>query len=304
MKKGLPTKLFVNPAAGGGKCRELYPAVVRKLRETGVACDVIVSQFAGEITQVSSELAAHGFETAIACGGDGTVNELINGIAGTGTALGIIPIGTANDFAANMGLSEDIDQVCTIIKERRTRKIDLIRINDDKFFGGTGCVGFDAEIAAFATRRRKGKSNAFLLHVLGGIFKFFFYKAKTVELRFDERNYFGEIMLVAFSNVRSYARRMLITPEAVPDDSLMDICIVKPMPKWKVLSVFPSIYKGTHTNNKEISVYQAESVHVQSVGPVDLYADGDFMATTPFRLKVVPKYLNVIVGPSVLENEL
>ncbi len=290
--------LFVNPFAGGGKSSQLYRSVVRKLRKAGVPCEAIVSQYPGDITQVASELAARGCETVIACGGDGTVNALINGIAGTDATLGIIPLGTANDFAANMGIDRDIDAACTIIRQRQTEKIDLVRVNDDKFFVGTGCVGFDAEVAAFASRRRKEKSNPFLLHVMGGIWKFFFYQTKTVELRFNGKSDFGEILLVAFGNVRSYARGMVITPGAVPNDSLLDICVIRPMSKWKFLYLFPSVYSGTHVDKEEVTVHRAASVHVQSLGPLDLYADGDFMATTPFRLEVMPKHLNVIVGPS------
>jgi hypothetical protein len=124
LKKESGVKLFVNPTAGGGKTSKLYPAVAGKLHQAGVACDMIISQHPGDITEVSSEFAARGCETVIACGGDGTVNELINGIAGTDTALGIIPVGTANDFATNMGIGKDVDLACTMIMERRTRKID------------------------------------------------------------------------------------------------------------------------------------------------------------------------------------
>ena len=276
----------------------MYPVVVRTLREAGVVCSVTISQYPGHITEVSSELAARGHNTVIACGGDGTVNEVINGIAGTRTALGIVPLGTGNDFAVNMGISKDINLACTIIKERRIKKIDLVKVNDDRFFGGTGCVGFDAEVAAFASRRRKEKSNPFLLHVMGGLLKFVSYKPKTVELRFDGQRYFGDIMLVAFSNIRSYAKGMVITPQAVSDDALLDICVVRPMPKWKVLSIFPSVYKGTHVNHKEVTLHRSRTVFVQSVRSMDLYADGDFMATTPFRLEVTPKHVDVIVGPS------
>jgi len=297
LRKPLHANIFVNPIAGGGKCSKMYPVVVRTLREAGVVCSVTVSQYPGHITEVSSELAARGHNTVIACGGDGTVNEVINGIAGTRTALGIVPLGTGNDFAVNMGISKDINLACTIIKERRIKKIDLVKVNDDRFFGGTGCIGFDAEVAAFASRRRKEKSNPFLLHVMGGLLKFVSYKPKTVELRFDGQRYFGDIMLVAFGNIRSYARGMVITPQAVSDDALLDICVVRPMPKWKVLSIFPSVYKGTHVNNKEVTLHRSRAVYVQSVRSMDLYADGDFMATTPFRLEVAPKHLNVIVGP-------
>lgn len=300
MKKGSRATLFANPIAGGGKCRKKYRAVAQTLRKAGVVCDVVTSQYPGEITRISSEVATRGHGTVIACGGDGTVNELINGIAGTQTALGVVPMGTANDFAVNMGIGKDINLACEIIKERQTKRIDLVRVNGDKFFAGTACLGFDAEIAAFASRRRKERSNAFFLHLLGGMLKFVSYKPKTVELRFNGMRYFGEILLVAFGNIRSYGRGILITPGAVPDDSSLDICVVRPMPRWKILYVFPSVYKGTHVNNKEVAVYQAGSVHVQSVGPMELYADGDFMTTTPFRLEVMPKHLNVIVGPSSL----
>lgn len=302
MKKRTHAKLFVNPTAGGGKYRKSYRAVVHRLREAGVLCDVTVSRQAGQITELASEFAARGHETVIACGGDGTVNEVINGIAGTRTALGILPMGTANDFAVNMGISKDINLACAIIKERRTRKIDLVKVNDDRFFGGTGCIGFDAEVAAFASRRRKAKSNPFLLHVLGGILKFISYKPRTVELRFNGERFFGDIFLVAFGNIKSYARGMLITPRAVFDDALLDICVIRKMPKWKVLSIFPSVYKGAHVKHRNVTPYRAGAVYVQSVGPMDLYADGDFMATTPFRLEVLPKRLNVIVGPDVKES--
>ena len=271
---------------------------MRRLREAGIVCDVRVSQYAGQITEFANELAAQGYETFVAFGGDGTVNEVINAIAGTETALGIVPTGTANDFAVNMGISRHIDVACEIIRQRRVRKIDLVNVDHDKFFAATACLGFDAEVAAFASTRRKEKSNAFLLHVLGGILKFFSYKPRTVELRFNGQKYFGEVFLVAFGNIKSYARGMLITPGAVFDDALLDICIIGRMPKRKVLSIFPSVYKGTHVNYREVTLCRARTVYVQSLGPMDFYADGDFMATTPFRLEVVPKHLNVIVGPS------
>ncbi|MES0350296.1 MAG: diacylglycerol kinase family protein [Desulfobacteria bacterium] len=285
--------ILINPVAGGRKCKKLYPAVLRRLGESGVTCDVTVSQYPGQITDLASGLAARGCETVVVCGGDGTVNEVINGIVGTDTALGVVPLGTANDFAANMGI-KDINSACAVIMQRQTKKIDLVRVNHDKFFAGTACLGFDAEVAAFARSRRV---NPLLMHVVGGLLKFFSYKPKTVELRFDGQKCFGDIFLVAFSNIRSYAKGMLITPEAEYDDARLDICVVKAMPKRKVLSIFPSVYKGKHVKYKGVTQYRTEAVFIQSMGPMDLYADGDFIASTPVRLEVVPKCLEVIVGP-------
>lgn len=286
--------ILINPIAGGRKCRKLYPEVVRRLKDSGVTCDMTVSQYPGQITDLASELAVRGCETVVVCGGDGTINEVINGIAGTDTALGIVPLGTANDFATNMGI-KDVDGACDIIKQRQTKKIDLVRVNNDKFFGGTACLGFDAEVAAFASSRTL---SPFLMHVLGGFWKFFSYKPKTVELRFDGQKCFGDILLVAFGNIRSYAKGMLITPEALFDDALLDICVIKHMPRWKVLSTFPTVYKGAHVNQDEVTLHRTGAVFVQSADPMDLYADGDFIATTPVRLEVAPKYLQVIVAPA------
>ena len=297
MKKASYAKLFVNPIAGGGKGRRLYPVVVQKLQEAGVVCDVVMSPYRGYITEAAAELAARGCETMIAYGGDGTINEVINGIAGTDTVLGIVPMGTGNDFATDMAISQNITDACAIIGQRQVKKIDLVRVNHDKFFGGVGCLGFDAEVAAFASRKRKSRSNPLFLHILGGLLKFFSYRPEIVGLRFNGHKYFGRTFLVAFGNIRSYAKGMLITPRALPDDGLLDICVVRSMPRWKVAAIFPSVYKGAHIHSKDVLVYQAESVFVQSVRPMDLYADGDFMATTPFRLEVVPNHLKVIVGP-------
>ncbi len=284
--------VLLNPIAGSRKRRKQHAAVPDRLRESGITCEVTLSQHPGHLTEVASELAIRGCETIIVGGGDGTINEVINGIAGTETVLGILPMGTANDFATNMGI-EDVDSAYNIIKKRRTKKIDLIRVNNDRFFGSTACLGFDAEVAAFARRRWL---SPFFMHVLGGVLKFFSYKSKTVELRFNGQKSFGDIFLVAFGNVRSYARGMVINPEAVFDDGFLDICIVGHMPRWRILSIFPSVYKGTHVTHKRISQHRAEAVFAQSADPMHLYADGDFMATTPVRLEVAPKYLEVIVG--------
>ena len=255
----------------------------------------MLSQYPGHITQVSSDLAARGADTVIACGGDGTVNEIINGIAGTQTAVGIIPLGAANCLAGELGIDKDIEAACGIIKTGQARKVDLVKINDDKLFAGVGCVGFDSEAAAFANRRGE-KSHPFLLHLVGSALKVFSYQAKTVELRFNGDRYFGEVLLVAFGNGRFYSQHMPSPNAAVPDDGSLYVCVVRPMPKWKLLSRFPSVSKKVNPNNKEVTVHRTASVHVQSLGQMELYADGDFMTTTPFRLQIMPKHLNVIVG--------
>ena len=287
-------KVLVNPIAGGRKEQKLCHAVVDALRHAGVKCDVTISRFPGELTELSGQLATQGCETIIVCGGDGTAHEVINGIAGSETALAVLPLGAANDFSVNMGFSQDITHICELIKKRRTKRIDLVKVNQDRFFCGTACLGFGAEVAAFARSR---KIEPHMMHLLGGLVKFFSYEPRTIELRFNGQRFFGDVFLAAFGNVKSYARGTQNTPEASFDDALLDICLVKRMPKRRLISFFQSVHKGTQVTDDGIEQFQTKAVFVQSVGPADLYADGEFAAQTPVRLEVVPKALNVILAP-------
>jgi YegS/Rv2252/BmrU family lipid kinase len=272
--------------------------VAQTLRDAGVPCDVVVSQYPGHITQVSSDVAARGKDTVIVCGGDGTVNEAINGVAGTETAVGIVPLGTANRLATSIGIDKDINRACEIVRQRNTAAIDLVRINDDKLFAGIGCLGFDSEVAAFASRRRKAKSNPFLFRFMGGVLKFFSYQPKTVELRFNGDRFFGEVLLVALGDSRSWDQCMLAPDATVTPESTLSVSVVRPMSKWRLSSRFLSVSKKANPANKWVTVHRANSVHVQSLGPMDLYVNDDFMTKTPFRLEVMPKHLKIIVRPT------
>lgn len=272
--------------------------MAKTLLDAGVVCDVVVSQYPGHITQASGDVAARGEETVIVCGGDGTVNEVINGVAGTQTTVGIVPLGTANHLATSVGIDKDIVAACRIIRHRHTEAIDLVRINDDKLFAGVGCVGFDSEVAAFASSRRKKKSNPFFLQFIGSLVKFFSYQPKTLELRYNGERFFGKVLLVAIGDSRSWDKSMANPGASVCEAPSLSVGIVRPVSRWRLASRFLSVSKKVNPKNKGVSVHCANSVHVQSMGPIDLYVDGDFMKKTPFRLQVVPKYLKLIVNPS------
>jgi diacylglycerol kinase (ATP) len=289
-------KLLVNPVAAGGRCNKSYPKVVKAFRELGIECDVLVSEYPGHITAVASELAARGCETLVACGGDGTINEVINGIAGTQTALGAIPMGTTNFFAASVGIGRDLTGACKSIKARRARAIDLIRVNDQRLFAGTACMGFDAHVAASLSAGPAGVQS--VSRALNGGFRLFSRRPKTVELRFGGQRFFGEALLVAFSRASEDGSDSAYNLEPGPRETALDVFVGKPIPKRQFFSLFR---KGS---GEGVTVYRAPSVHVQSVGPMNLYASGDFVAKTPFRLVVIPKHLNVITGPELPHHSL
>lgn len=298
MSQDLNVTLLVNPTAGRGKSARCYPEVVELLTHNGMACDVVLSQYPGHITRVTSDVAARGHDTVIVCGGDGTVNEAINGVAGTRTAIGIVPLGTANHLATDMGIGKGIDEACRIIQQRNVADIDLVRINDDKLFAGIGCLGFDAEVAGFVDSPNKKRSYPRLLRFIGNTLKFFSYHPKTVELRFDQSKFFGQVLLVAFADSSSWAHNVPTDSGGASDKPCLNVAVVTPMAKWRLACRFLSFSKEVNPYDKGVTIHQTHCMHVQSLGPMELYVNGDLMTTTPFRLELMPKHLRVIRNPN------
>jgi diacylglycerol kinase (ATP) len=291
--------LFVNPVAGKGKSGKKYTLAVQYLQKAGFECHIVISQYPGQITGASGELAARGQRTVVACGGDGTVNEVINGIAGTDTALGIIPLGVCNNFATAIDIRKNIAGACKIIADGYQKSTDLIRVNEDKLISGGGFIAFASEVTAFANAQRKDKPNLNVLKRLGNLLKGFSFQTKTVDLRFNGNRIFGEVLAVTFENIRSSGTHAPpdnpYNETATPQEGQMEVRIFASVPRWKLLSSLSPAGKRDRSDHNGVTNHRTQAVHVQSLGHLGFYSDGDFVTSTPFRLQVLPKRLNVIV---------
>ncbi|MFA5366819.1 MAG: diacylglycerol kinase family protein [Dehalococcoidia bacterium] len=250
-------KVIVNPAARGGRTARQWPAISELLKRNDVPFDCSFTEGPEHGIDLAKEAVNAGYETIVAVGGDGTVNEVVNGIVdkdGKGMAtLGIICTGTGRDCIRILNIPDDIGKACKLIADGNSADIDLGRAEfrdggrkTRRYYINTAALGFASAVAA---RTRRFKS-------LGGTVPFLIafstvfvsYKAKNVALDIDGQIRQERSLLVTVNNGRYFGGGMKITPDADPRDGLLDIVTVKDVNKLRLLYNFPKLYKG-HTHN-------------------------------------------------------
>ena len=287
-------KIVVNPNAGGGKGRKIFPLLRQKLLDRGVSFHLQFAESADHVAHLCRQAMGEGYNYLISCGGDGTHHQALKALVGSRFILGFIPAGTGNDFPANLGIPEDLDSACDLLLKGRIRKIDVIQVNNGEYMAGVGGIGFDSEVNAIANRisRFVGGRTAYVLPVL---IKTLTYQPKQISLHMDDERTQGRALMVAFGNIKSYGKGMQITPLAEPDDGLLDICWVDPVKTFRLYRFFPTVFRGEHIEMPEVHYYRTSTVQVEASVPMDLYGDGEYICKTPFTLRVLPRALRVLV---------
>ena len=296
MLEGIPRKIkiIVNPNAGGGKGRKLFPLLRQKLLDRKISFHLQFSENAEQVTHLARQAQAEGYNLIVSCGGDGTAHRSLQAMVGSPFTLGLIPLGSGNDFPRNLGIPEDLDFACDLLQKGKVRKIDVVQVDSGRYMGGVGGVGFDSEVNAIAnrlTRFLSGKA-AYILPVL---YKTMVYRPKEISLHLDDGPLKGRVLMVAFGNIKSYGKGMQITPLAEPDDGLLDICWVDPVKKIRLYRFFPTVFTGKHIEMPEVHYYRSATARVESSTPMDFYGDGEFLCQTPFTLRILPQALRVLV---------
>lgn len=287
--------LVINPNAGGGRAAAQVEPTVRILRELGVEFDMERTSGPGDATRIARAAAVSGYDVVASMGGDGTANEVVNGIADTSTALALVPVGTGNDFSAAIGLPKgDVAAACRAIARGRTRRVDLCRVNDRYFISSFG-TGFDAAVTHLANRKYKkiGGIWAYIFSVLNVIWT---YRPGPVHIVADGRGVTKPTLMVAVTNWRSIGGGMVICPDAAIDDGTMDMCIVDRVPIPRFLQCFPKVMKGTHTSMKEVHMLRASHVTINCSSPQPCHVDGEVFFADSLDLRIFPGAITVVVG--------
>jgi diacylglycerol kinase (ATP) len=287
-------KIVVNPNAGGGKGRRIFPLLRQKLLDRSVSFHLQFAESADHVTHLCRQAMGEGYNCVISCGGDGTHHQALKALVGSRFILGFIPAGTGNDFPSNLGIPEDLDSACDLLLKGKVRKIDVIQVNDGEYMAGVGGIGFDSEVNAIANRisRFVGGRAAYVLPVL---IKTLTYRPKEISLHMNDERTQGRALMVAFGNIKSYGKGMQITPLAEPDDGLLDICWVDPVKTFRLYRFFPTVFRGEHIEMPEVHYYRTSTVQVETSVPMDFYGDGEYICKTPFTLRVLPQALRVLV---------
>ncbi len=299
----MKAEIIVNLTAGGGKPHKHLNGVLEFLKENGLNFKVSYTSHHGEAVELAQKAADNGAELIVSVGGDGTVNEIVNGImkSKNDPSLGIIPLGWANDFIKSTDIPSDIIEACKILIKGKIKKIDTGLINSQTYFANICGVGFDAEVARLANQMKSKHPN---LHILSA-FVYVFATVKkllspfsyhNVKIKFDGQEIHSKILFIAISNGKFYGGRFKITPEAILDDGLLEICTVEEMGRLKYLMSIPKVFKGTHASIKGINFYRTKEVVIQSSEPILAQVSGEVIeGQKEFTITLLPKSLKLIV---------
>ena len=286
--------ILLNPAAGRQRGRRRLARALEALRSAGVEPKILESRSAQHLVELARQAQEQKPDVIVSAGGDGTHHYVLNGLAGSQTPLGILSLGTGNDFARGLGIPPEPHKAARLLLDRGTPKpIDLARIGSTLYHCVAG-VGFDSVVTRFANEQVRWVSGSpryawAILRCLK------FYQPHRLEIRSDGNNFTGDVIFVTVGNNRSYGGGLTMAPRARLDDGLLDVCIVPAMSKLELLRWVPAAYRGEHLAHPGMGYFQTPKVTLTSPSRLELFADGEFIQELPATIEAVPNALRVMV---------
>ncbi|HYF49905.1 MAG TPA: diacylglycerol kinase family protein [Planctomycetota bacterium] len=296
-------RLIINPVAGTDQGSEVLPDVNVQLRERFDAMDIVMTTGVGDAVKAAEDAARSGYEVLIAAGGDGTLNEVLNGAAQVPGALdaiqfGLIPLGTGNDFSHALGLSEDVDETLRLLKTAQETRLDLCHANDDQFVN-VSAGGFVAEVSESVDPSLKSLAGKFA-YILGGAQVLMDYEPVQTRCRFEADGSVQQLdlplQMFAACNSRYIGGGRLIAPEALVDDGLLDVCLVEAMPTLEFIAVLAKISGGTHTDDPRVRYFKTPWLELNFSRPTKINTDGEVRETSTCRYSVEPRRLRFLAA--------
>jgi diacylglycerol kinase (ATP) len=307
------TKLhfIVNPKAGNGKAKSTWILMEEKLISQHISYEVLFTEARGHAKELARQLV-HSSDVGpfivVVVGGDGTMNEVVNGISHQSewVKLGLIPCGSGNDFSRGFETPRDplkaLDSILSLYN-KGVPSFDFGKINihgREHFFINSTGAGFDALISHDANQSKwKGILNRFslgqLVYVMILLKHLFSYKCTTIDLVVDGRKHtFTNTWFVTVSNQPYYGGGMKIAPFAIPNDQQFDVTVVHQLSRIKLLLVFISVFWGKHIKFKEVKTFLARTVSIQSNQSIYVHSDGEHIGTTPIDVCVTHRPISIM----------
>ncbi len=306
-------KIIVNPKSRNGDEKGLEAMLKGKFGHS--LSEIEKTAYPGHAIHIARRATTEDIDTVVVVGGDGTVNEVLNGIVGTDLALGIIPTGTANDLACLYHIPSNVARACDAILEQCLLRVDVICVNE-RYYITAGGIGLPCEVVRLANRIKLsgvvGKplghflgSKIYLLAVLFALAK----KTKKghfVDIRWDGGSLSMDSLALMVNNQPFLGRNFLMSPEAVNNDGLFDVCLIEnSKSRLQILSIVMKVMTGSHVNSASVRQWRTPELIIQSERILPFFGDGElFGQGFEFRIKIIPKSLKVIVPKAYLRDQV
>ena len=255
------------------------------------------------MTSLAAEAARDGVERLVVVGGDGTVNEVVNGIgAGSRPELAVIPRGTGWDFVRTLGVPRDLDAAIEVALGGRVREIDLGRVSyrawsgqdAEAWFANVASAGISGAIAKRANESSKALGGK-VSYYWSTLAVFFGWRTGEMRVAVDDETRAGRMIDVMVANGRFLGGGMMMCPDAEPDDGLLDVLLIGDVTKRDLAFVLPKTYKGKHLPHPRLELLRGRTITIDADEPLPIELDGEQPGTTPVKIEVVSKALRVVV---------
>ena len=298
------TVFLVNPASSNGSTGRRWPELARRAAAAGLDGATLFSERQGHLAELAREAALEGAELLVVVGGDGSVNEVVNGLAGLGRQpeVAVVPRGTGWDFSRTFGIPRKIDDAVQIALQGDVRTIDLGRASY-RAWDGSDATAWFANVASAGMSGAIAKRANETTKALGGKASYLWatfavfsgWEATEIEVAVDGERRAGPMFDVVIANGRFFGGGLEICPEAEPDDGLFDVLTIGDVTKRDLVQTMPKMYRGTHLPHPKAELLRGSSVTVTSETPLPIELDGEQPGTTPVTFEVAAGALRLRV---------
>jgi diacylglycerol kinase (ATP) len=299
--RGVRSRLIVNPVSGTDSAPDYLPLINERLREQLGALDIVITTGEGDATQAAAQAVHDGYQYVFAGGGDGTLNEVLNGIASVPnglaqTVIGVIPLGTGNDFATALGFPDDIAAVLDALDVSRPIAVDVGVMNGQHFIN-VSAGGFIAEVSDAVGTQLKSIAGK-LAYLIGGAQVLFTHEPvmAAVSWMIDGQDSSERVELHAFAicNSRQIGGGRLIAPDAVLDDGLLDVCLIESMPLADFVGLLRRVPDGDHVEDERVRYFRAARIDLSFDREVKVNTDGQVLDATHCEYRVLPRAARLV----------
>ncbi len=295
---------IVNTTAGRGRTGKLLCKLVNILSKYNFPYDLEITKVPRHAIELARNYAKKGYRKIVAVGGDGTINEVINGIMlskkSSDIKFGIIPEGGGNDFARNFRVTKDVEAAVKILEKENTTPVDVGKIENQYFINALG-LGFDAQVAEYASK----------IKFLNGLPRYFVALIKAlvklkphyINLVINKKFFDISVILISIGNGFSTGGGFLLTPHAKVDDGKLDLCIIHEIKLGTLLKVLPKVFSGNHIKHEKVEIKHSDVIEIKTDKIIPIYFDGELpVLKNPynFKIELIPKAINFICDSQYL----
>jgi diacylglycerol kinase (ATP) len=301
------TAVVVNPVSANGTTFKRWPEIAASFKREGLSFVYSLTERPGHATEITRRYLSEGYDLIISVGGDGTVNEVVNGffvngnMVGNNAALSFISTGTGRDLGRTIGMPTDTDDAIRHILKSPLRPVDVGKVtyvdNHGKkavrYFINVAGLGLDGDIAVRVNRTSKALGG-FISFLWGTVITLLLYKNQNMTISIDEKQICDEpITIIVIGNGCYFGGGMYVAPNALIDDGFFDIIILENLSKVELLINLPKVYRGSHLSHPRINSFRGKKVKVSAYGSVLLELDGEQPGRAPVEIELLEKALQL-----------